>query len=434
MFIEYIAASYSTLVLLISLIMIMIANKKVKLPASQYFYLAILVIFVLTLTTYLTNWAADVVHYTHRENMNAYRQIRWTASIADNILRPVPIMLELMLLVPTQSQRRMSTIPAAVNAIIYLTAPLTNGLVFHYVKDGYTRGPLGFTVYHAQFIYLFLLVIYSLRYFKKGSVRYSLILFIILGIAFSAAGIEYFEILPGQANMITALSLLLYYYYLTMIHQQRITQDLSEKELQITKDQLFMLRSQIQPHFILNSLALIRSLAKRDKAKAVECIDCFSEYLKLHLRLIQSDDLIPFLDELKNVQVYITLAQMDYTRKMEIVYNLDVTDFRIPALSMEPIVENALRYGISKDGGTVTISTYEKGGNTVIQIADTGSDEINITETESTRLGIGLENTRKRLAIQCQGELTINISTTGTNVYMTIPRKEVQTNEHTDRR
>lgn len=433
MLLAYITSNYLTLLILMALTAIMLANRRVKLPASEYFYLAILVMLVLTLSSFLTDWAADAVHAENTENIEAYRQMRWIASIADNILRPVPIMLELMLIAQKPRLRRLCTIPSALNLIVYITAPFTDCLVFGYGEaDNYIRGPLGFTVYYTQFFYLVILLICSTLFFRRENKSHSLILILVFIFAIVTAIFESKNILTGQTNAVTSIFFLLYYYYLALIYQTRILDDLAKQELQHTKDELIMLRSQIQPHFILNSLALIRSMAKRDKAAAVECIDCFSEYLKLHLRLIQSDDMIPFLDELENVQVYITLAQMDYTRKMDIVYDLGVTDFRIPALSLEPIVENALRYGISKDGGTVTISTTEQDGVILICISDTGCEEVNITETESTRLGIGLDNTRKRLALQCQGSLSINIATTGTKVYITIPRNEEQSNEHSD--
>lgn len=432
MLLDFFATNYVTFLLLLSMIVIMFVNRKIKLPASEYFYLAIAVVFVLSVSSYMIDYSADVVYAKSNPDLNTYRLLRWISSMTDNILRPVPIMLEVMLISESKFLRRISVIPEAVNFLIYLIAPLIQPFVFGYREnDLYIRGPMGYTVFIVQFFYLFMLLLFSFNAFKNINRQHSLILIIIVLFAAVTALLETNGV-SGYANTVTALAFLLYYFYLTMVYQHKIQKELSEKELQLAKDRLFMLRNQIQPHFILNSLALIRSLAKRDKTMAVECIDCFSDYLKLHLRLIQSDDVIPFEQELENVRVYITLAQMDYTRKMDVVYSIKETDFSIPALSLEPIVENALRYGIKKEGGTVTIATTQVDDFIIIRISDTGGEEIKMTQTETTRLGIGIENTRKRLAMQCQGTLSVNIAKAGTNVFITLPKNKEQENEHSD--
>ena len=140
---------------------------------------------------------------------------------------------------------------------------------------------------------------------------------------------------------------------------------------------------------------------------------------------MQSTENITLERELENVRAYLTLVQADYTRKVEVVYDIQDTDVRLPALSLEPLVENAVKYGIGKDGGTITISSFMQDGNHVIRVRDSGCSQSEMTEKEIARLGVGVDNTRKRLAMQCSGELILNIAMTGTTVDIIIPKTEV---------
>ena len=293
-------------------------------------------------------------------------------------------------------------------------------------------------IYVSQIVYVLLLLVFSGVYFKRKNIKQSILVLAIVIQAVIAAIIEYTNALTGYTNAITALCMLEYYIYLSLIYQQEMREIIAQKELDIAKSNLLVLRNQIQPHFIYNTLSIIRSLARRDGKMAVQCIDTFSKYLKSHIGAIQKADLVLFENELENVKVYLSLVQIDYTNKVEIVYDLEVTDFLIPPLSLEPIVENAVDHGISRGGGKLTISTREdkENGTVTVIIADNGTarNDKDIEEYTPIHNGIGLENTRKRLALQCSGTLDLNITDSGAAVTIVMPKMRGDDNEYTDSR
>ncbi len=200
-------------------------------------------------------------------------------------------------------------------------------------------------------------------------------------------------------------------------------ESVTEKELRIEQDTLKLLRAQIQPHFIYNTLGVIRSLIRQDQRVAIRCIDNFADYLKGHIRAIQSDELIPIKKEMENVQAYLALVQADHDLNVRIDYDLAEEDFYIPALTLEPIVENAINHGISGKGGFVKIKTISRPDSFVITVTDSGLKAEGLTEREQERLGVGLENTRRRLALQCGGSLGLKEVPRGTEAEITIPKE-----------
>lgn len=421
MLLDYIVSNYMTLTVLFFLAAVIFANKNVRIPASALFNLAILLLILITVCSFAEKSTFTALTSGTDTNVQLLRGIRLTASIMEYILRPVIIMLEILLLLPEIKYKLLCTLPSVINGVIYLIAPLKPGLVFGYDENNhFFRGTLGYSVFCTLLVYLLLLVYLSLKYFKKNDSRKNTILIAIILSAIVTTQLEVSNRLTEQANIITALSLMLYYFYLSTIYQQEISETLAEKELRITKDSMIILRNQIQPHFIFNSLSIIRSLTKKDKVKAVESIDRFSEYLRSHINALQSDDLITFEREMENVNAFLALVQTDYTKKIEVKYDIHTTEFLIPPLSLEPIVENAVKHGTGADGGTVTITTCRENDNTVIRIKDSGAYHT-AADSEDKHTGIGLENTRKRLEIQCSGSLEMIKTDNGTVVEIIIP-------------
>jgi LytS/YehU family sensor histidine kinase len=264
-----------------------------------------------------------------------------------------------------------------------------------------------------------ILFAFSIRYFRRKNLMRSIIVITIFIQAITVAFCEYTNLITGYVNAVTTLCILEYYIYLSLVYQQQMQDTIVQKERDINRSNLLLLRNQIQPHFIYNSLSIIRSLAKRDSAGAVRCIDSFSEYLKAHIGAIQTDDLISFEQELQNVKTYLSLVQADYTRKVAVIYELNETDFKIPPLSLEPIIENAVSHGISKETGIISIRTERLDDNVQIIVADNGTAEKDPEPIMHN--GIGLENTRKRLELHCGGTLEMENSQNGMTVTITVP-------------
>lgn len=211
--------------------------------------------------------------------------------------------------------------------------------------------------------------------------------------------------------------------------------ELSRQKELLTKAQLTLMRSQIKPHFLFNSLTVIRGLISENSEDAVQAVDSFSKFLRRSIRMIDSDELIPFETELDLVNSYYFLEQHRFPGMVELHMNLDERFFMLPALSVQPLVENAINHGI-REGvgkGVVTLETYWEDGDYVITVSDDGMGfDIEATR-ERFEQGTALRNIERRLAMLCGGKLEISSSCDadnhGTTVTMRIPSNLEETIE-----
>ena len=165
------------------------------------------------------------------------------------------------------------------------------------------------------------------------------------------------------------------------------------------------------------------------KEKTMLCVEDFSDYLRANLDIMSSDRLIPFEDELSHIKAYASLALADKEKNIRIHYDIREEHFRLPPLTVEPLVENAIRHGVFA-GGTVTVSSYTEGEDYVVTVEDDGvgfagsdaKETLPPSSSATKRTGIGIENARTLLASLCGGTLTIESGKGGTLVTVRIPR------------
>lgn len=266
----------------------------------------------------------------------------------------------------------------------------------------------------------------------------------------SAVAIVTFLMMLGFVSVnLTGLGLSLMLIILNEQFHEQIGRELAENEAALAKSRLQLLTEQISPHYIYNSLQSIRDLCETDPAMARDAIDAFSEYLRGNLESLTKEDMIPFSRELEHTRSYLELEKIAGRRRFEVEYDLDTTDFMLPPLVLEPLVENAVIHG--GGGGSqrviITITTRETEGTVCIEVtdrpegkADAGktesaiaceTDVVVIAETDEDVLkraktgrkgeNVGLGNVRTRLAIQCGGTLDISSCGDGTKATITLP-------------
>ncbi|WP_455615560.1 sensor histidine kinase [Eisenbergiella sp.] len=216
------------------------------------------------------------------------------------------------------------------------------------------------------------------------------------------------------------LSILMVYMVIHVTQSKRLL----EKELELSDSRVRLLLGQIQPHFIFNSLQAIEELCFEDPEQAGKTVHDFSKYLRGNLDAMSCNHLIPFEQELEHIHHYLAIEQADPESRLQVVYHLDTTDFYVPPLCVQPIVENAVRHGIGTQskGGTVTISAWEEKEAFIIRVADDGTGFTSATEKQNERQRVGLQNVRTRLDAQCGGTLHISTSENGTSVTIYIPK------------
>ena len=192
-----------------------------------------------------------------------------------------------------------------------------------------------------------------------------------------------------------------------------IKASIHEKELQLElqEKQVAVMLSQIQPHFLYNALTAICDLCGTEPKKAREALVDFSVYLRENMDSIDSKLPVSFSHELSHIKTYLKLEKLRFEDKINVVYDIKTESFEILPLTVQPLVENAVKHGICQreNGGTITIKTEEKDGIITITIADDGVGfDVNNPVTEvGSRSHIGLENVRKRVESYRDGKLTI---------------------------
>lgn len=192
-----------------------------------------------------------------------------------------------------------------------------------------------------------------------------------------------------------------------------------ERELQDSQTKIML--SQIQPHFLYNALCVIQDLCHGAAPEAEKATVEFSEFLRSNLDSLRATDPIPFTAELKHTRNYLSLEQRRFGDDLQVVYDIETMDFSLPALTLEPIVENAVRYGVlqREDGGTVWISTKEEQDAYRVTVRDDGVGfDVTVTKQDG-RSHIGIQNVRDRLERMCGGSLVI-VSTPGKGTVATI--------------
>jgi len=209
-----------------------------------------------------------------------------------------------------------------------------------------------------------------------------------------------------------------------LINEKKSKQErIIDLENQLLQKHISVLLSQIQPHFLYNSLVVIRELCRSDPKMAEETVIEFSNYLRNNLESLALCELIPFKKELKHVQTYLAIEKKRFADRLNIVYNITTYDFLLPALTLQPIVENAVRHGITKKtyGGEVAIITEKSENRTVISVIDDGVG-FDPKTLQNSPNHIGIENVRSRLEAMCEGLLEIQSKPgSGTTAIITIP-------------
>ena len=241
------------------------------------------------------------------------------------------------------------------------------------------------------------------------------------------------------AILIYALNLLR--ICVSMLYRQ--VKENRELERRLRRSRAELMASQIKPHFIYNTLNSIRTLITLDPKAAQQAVYDFSIYLRSNLDNMGDRDLIPFTEELRHIRAYLDIEKIRFEERLNVVMDIRTYMFLVPPLSIQPLVENAVKHGICKRmrGGTVTIRSYEEKNLYVVEVEDDGAgfdvsglDLGDDTADDVTSSGsdtdshIGLNNIRFRVHEITGGSLKIE-SHPGEGTKVTVTFLKTRVNE-----
>ena len=312
---------------------------------------------------------------------------------------------------------------AAANALIHSTA-LFSHICFWISEDNhFLRGPLTYTSHVVcAGLLLYLLYLTLKRKSDRKSSRLFIPVFNILSVV-AAFLLDTFVTHTDEGVTFTTIATVnscLFYYiwlHLEFVHDH-------EKAL-MAEQRIKIMMSQIQPHFLYNTLSSIQALCLADPEKAFDVTEKLGTYLRQNIDSLDQPQLIPFEKELEHTRVYSEIEMIRFP-SIRIEYDTRDTDFSIPALTVQPLVENAIRHGIrGVENGIVCVSSKKAGDFYEIMISDNGRGfDVQAAENASGT-HIGLHNVKERIEEMCGGTLTIeSITGAGTTITIRIPAEK----------
>ena len=196
---------------------------------------------------------------------------------------------------------------------------------------------------------------------------------------------------------------------------------------QLAQSRISTMMSQIRPHFIYNTLGSIEYLCVEEPQKAKKLVHSFAQYLRGNFGELDNPKPIRMSQEMTHVRHYVSIENVRFP-DMTFDFDMNSDDFMLPALSIQPIVENAIKHGLMPldHGGTVRVSSWETPSHYCVSVEDDGVG-FDTGILLDARKHIGLRNIRERLEAMVDGSLSIESAPgQGTKVVLRIPKERAQ--------
>ena len=193
---------------------------------------------------------------------------------------------------------------------------------------------------------------------------------------------------------------------------------------ELAESRISTMMSQIRPHFIYNTLGSIEQLCDLDPKKAGELVHDFAKYLRGNFGELDNPKPILMSQEMDHVHHYVSIENVRFP-DMSFTFEMNSDDFHIPALTIQPIVENAIKHGLMKlkKGGTIRVVSYETETDYCVLVEDDGVGFDAKAEVDG-RKHLGLRNIRERLKVMVNGTMEIESTVgVGTKVLVKIPKE-----------
>lgn len=298
-----------------------------------------------------------------------------------------------------------------------------NGIFFDVNAAGYfIDGPYAHWVGYFDIINFVVMVLFVFYYRQLLTLKGFGMLLIYCGLHLGAILLEDIWY-PVPLYLASTLALMVMFNFF----HEALAEEYLEKEKELMESRITLMISQIQPHFLYNSLNSIYHLCDMDAKLAQQAIGNFSESLHHVLGSLKRTSPVLFDQELQNVKAYLELEQLRFD-DLRIVYQIEASNFFVPALSVQPLVENAVKHGIcsKEEGGTLVLTTREQAGFFEIIVEDDGVG-FDITKLKDDgEIHLGVQNVKQRVEAMVGGSLEI-MSTpgVGTTAIIRLPKERV---------
>ena len=402
-------------VLLLALLLTVWLDAYLSAERKRVMVIIVALVFSLILQNYMDNRLSLA---------EVYNALRIPVSVYGYAVRPVILVMFLYIVKP-RGRYRVAWAMVGANAAVYLTAFFSN-IAFYFSSNGHFHaGPLRHTctlISAVLYAWLFWL---TMRQFRPRQRRESWIPILVTALTAGAAIMDFTVAFSEQPvsylTMAIAISCVFYYIWL---HLQFVRE---HEDALVTGQRVQQMLSQIKPHFLHNALTLIIDLCDTAPQKAKAATVEFSRYLRGNMESIDRAGPIPFEKELEHTKLYLNIEQMRFAGDLQVRYDIACMDFSLPALTVEPLAENAVRHGVREkpDGrGTVVIATRETPDGYEITVTDDGPGFDPDRLPEDGQMHVGIANVRERLRQIVDGSLEYRSAPgEGTAAIIRIPKQ-----------
>ncbi len=363
---------------------------------------------------------ADFFLQIQTENIQPYIiKLRIMTSFLGYAIRPTVILLFCCIISP-ERRHRFGWILIWTNIAVNSTAFFSRICFTIDENNHFQGGPLHKFCYYVSLyllIYLFYLMIveYAAKHISNIWIPGLSEIFIVISVLLDYRWDSSYAIFTFLTVAMVGTSFLYYIW----LHLQFVREH--EKDMK-AQQRIQIMMSQIQPHFMYNTLATIQALCLSDPQKAFDTTALFSTYLRDNIDSLSKPDLIPVHKELQHTKIY-TDIEMTRFPNLKVEYAVEDGGFFLPALTIQPIVENAIRHGsLLREEALVKVTISDVKGCHKITITDNGvgfdTEKVNLTYGDH----IGIRNVRERIEKMCGGSLDIkSVIGEGTTVTLSIP-------------
>ena len=317
---------------------------------------------------------------------------------------------------------------SALGAVLVYVSQFTDFLYYIDAANYYHRTD-NFYISQVIAIVGMVLAVYMMFYHRKCySTEMFLALLSYMFLPLLALIVQIFVYGVALLNIAIAISMLMIYgsWQLDRTREnERMMAKLLEQERRLNKQQQDIVMSQIQPHFIFNSLTAIAALCEKRPKQARDATISFAEFLRANINGLKNPEPIPFFRELENIENYVILEQIRFGDQLEIRYDIEADRFPVPILSVQPLVENAVKHGI-KQSGIVEIRTRELPEAYEIVVQDNGIGYDGTFVPDDGRTHVGVENIRNRFRDLVHATLTYEIPPEGGTIARVLIPKETE--------
>ncbi len=205
----------------------------------------------------------------------------------------------------------------------------------------------------------------------------------------------------------------------------------SQLEARLAMSRLQVLKGQLHPHFLFNTLNAISELIYKDPESAERMIGDLSDLLRMSFQNLEVQE-ITLKQELEFLRKYLEIEQMRFHDRLKVEMKIapETLDAQVPNMILQPLVENAIKHGLAprSEGGKIEIGAQRSNGHLQITVSDDGIG-VPFNDVDSLPEGVGLSNTRKRLRHLYGERHQFDLQTakkSGLKVNLTIPFKELE--------